>query len=293
MKHVKLIGIIITGMVVMTASFALAQVFGTMIISGVGSRQIGPPVVSAAGGATVSFGAFASRPACSSSPFIYGSNNSPIVEYCDGSSDVQYHYGSFLVVPFGTADTSWFNQSSATLTTDTAAAGVVLTGTGNNASNTQARIKAVPSTPYTQIGCFEGLIDSHVAFGEVGLVLTNGTNTSTSGIIEVQYVLQAATSPFGMAIQKRTGVTGAGSSYTISPSIPGLNTPVCFAIQDDGTTRKTAYSFNRQDWTVVQSIGDTDFITPTEIGYFVNSLASNEGPMMHLFDWETVASTLF
>ena len=69
---------------------------------------------------------------------------------------------------------------------------------------------------------------------------------------------------------------------------------VCMGLMDDGTTnRKIAISFNKQDWSVIHSVGRTDYLTPTEIGYYVNTLNSNTAPAFHLIDWETVGSALF
>jgi hypothetical protein len=245
------------------------------------------------GGASITVGSYTAQ-TCGASAFIFVANNSPINFFCDGSSHGLYKYGPFIITPFNTSDTAWFNQDGGTITADKAGAGIVLTGVATSGtSNTQGRLKSVPSTPYTQIGCFEPNLATPTGFPAAGIMLTNGTNTSTSGIIEYQYVINAANDPFSMNISKRTGVTGGGSNYTTTPASPGVGGSVCEAFQDDGTTRKAAYSFNKSDWFVMLSVSDTDFITPTEIGYYVNSLISNTVPAMHLFDWETVSGTLF
>jgi hypothetical protein len=68
---------------------------------------------------------------------------------------------------------------------------------------------------------------------------------------------------------------------------------LCFGVSDNGTNRHIAYSFNKTDWFLVLSTTNTDFITPTEVGYSVNSLNSSTIVTMHVFDFESVASALF
>jgi hypothetical protein len=244
-------------------------------------------------GATISFGAYASRPSCTTSPFIYVTTDSGITEFCNGSSSVAYRYGSILVTPFGTGTTSWFNQTSATVAADTSGAGVVLTGTANSGVNVQGRIQAVPSTPYTQIACFESGISNSAGFGLAGMLLTNGT-AAGSGLIEIQAVIGNIGEPQVMGVAKRTGATGSGANYTLTPAQPVLSSQqLCFGVSDNGTNRHIAYSFNKADWFLVLSTTNTDFITPTEVGYSVNSLNSSTIVTMHVFDFESVASALF
>ena len=246
-------------------------------------------------GATVSLGAFASAPSCTSSPFIYLANNAGVVGYCNGSSTLTWKYGPLLVKPTTTGATSWFNQTGASIAADTATEGVVLTGTAGGGNNVQARLMAVPATPYTQIGCFNQYA-SLSPFNSLGILLTDGTNVSTSKIITSEALFSnGAPSGLQLAIAKQTGATGGTASYTLTPTFPpAFSNPVCFAVQDDGTTnRKWAISYDRQNWDVVLTTTRTDFLTAADVGFFVNTGTSNVIPIMHLFSWETVASTLF
>lgn len=244
-------------------------------------------------GATISSGAFGSAPSCSSSPFIYLANDAGVVGYCNGSSTLTWKYGPLIVTPFGTGDTSWYNQTSATVAADHGAEGVILTSTAGAGVNIQARIKATASTPYTQIGCFN--LYNPTQFASAGLLWTDGTNVSTSKIITFN-ITSINTGPSQIAVQKQTGATGAAAAYTLSNSTTPTSisqNAVCFALVDDGTNRKYGYSYDKQNWISVLSTLRTDFLTPTQMGYYVNTNTSSAIVVEHLFDWETVASALF
>lgn len=251
---------------------------------------------SAGGGATVTSGPFGSAPSCTTSQFVYVSTDAGVVGYCNGSSSLMWKYGAIVVNPLGTGDTSWFNQSGATIVADTGAEGVILTSTAGGGNNLQARLKAVPGTPYTQIACFNDY--GGQAFSQVGILWTDGTNISTSNFIELGLVYAGTTftSQPGpqINISKGTGVTAGTTGYSLS-TVPNAvsNSAPCFAFDDNGTNRKYAYSYDKQNWIVLLSTTRTDFLTPTQMGYFVNTSASSQISVMHVFSWETVGSALF
>lgn len=248
------------------------------------------------GSAGVSSGPFASVPACGMTGYVYVATDSGVNGYCNGSSSLVWKYGPLIVAPVTTADTAWFGQNGATIAADTATEGILLTSTQSNANNVQARIKATASTPYTQIGCFN--LYNGQAFSNAGLIWTDGTNATTSNLITFGPVFNgtALTMMPGLQLQvnKATGTVGATTGYsTVTvPNSESVNA-LCLGLSDDGTNRSYAYSYDKQNWYVLLTTTRTDFLTPTEMGYYVNSAASNQIIEMHLFSWETVASALF
>lgn len=250
----------------------------------------------AGGGGTITVGAYSTLPACTSSSYVFIANDAPVNAFCNGSSTLYQKYGPFKIVPPVLGDTVWFNQTSAAISA--VPAGVVLTsspGSGNN--NVNARLQAYPSTPFTQIACFDGAMPPS-NFASLGMFISDGTNVSTSKLVTSAMGNSSSGSSGGTVAsvqtfdQRFTNVTTATANPTYVTY--GVNLPICFAIQDDGSTnRKLAFSYDRQNWFVTLTEARTTFLTPADIGYYVNTGSSGLAPIIHLVSWELVGSTLF
>jgi hypothetical protein len=237
-------------------------------------------------GATITIGNFSGIGSCTTSPFIYYAEDAGLVGYCDGSSDLDYKYGPINAVPTTLAATTAFNGPTAA----NVPGGITMTATAGGGGNTQGRLMAVPSTPYVQIACMEAQLP-FLSFPSVGMIWTDGTNTSTSKIIQF-IILETTSDVFNVQVSKQTGVTGGTTGYSGVNWAAGPS--LCLALQDDGTTAlKYAYSYDRQNWQVVLSTGRADFLTPTNVGVYVNTGGSNSAPSSHVFSWESVSGTLF
>lgn len=279
-----------------TKNGSTALVTGDLVAGGMylmtydGTRFVVTQNLGGAGGGTVTIGAYGSAPACAASSFIYVTTDAGLTGYCNGSSTLSWKWGPILTTPVLTGSTSWFNQGTATITQNPATVTVVSDASAGQ--NIQGRLMAVPATPYTQIGCFSVGIGT-VQFAQAGLMWTDGTNTSTSKISTLLVAQEStAIDTFKLDNTKSTGVTGGTASYGMIQMVPSPT--LCMALQDDGTTnRKFAFSYDRQNWFVLITVARTDFLTPTQVGYFVNAASSSQTVTMNLFSWETVASTLF
>ena len=245
------------------------------------------------GGAAVDFTTFTGIPSCTTSPFVDVLTDSGYSAFCDGSSNLKYRYGVVNAVPIPSNPWSGFNAPTLTQV----AGGYLLTGTAGGGNNIQGELMAVPSTPYTQIACFEAQISE--TFAQAGMIWTNGTNTSTSGIIYFAMLVGGNASPINTAFSEiqlahQTGVTGSASQYSGTTEWQAAPNSICFGMQDDGSsTLKYAYSFDRQNWLVIKSTTRTDIFTPTNVGVYVNTSSSNTVPQMHLWSWESHSGTLF
>jgi hypothetical protein len=229
-------------------------------------------------GSPIVIGTFSAVPPCVNA-FTYYTTDAGLMAYCNGSK-LAYKYGPVNAVPTTLAATTPFNGPTAA----NVPGGITLTATAGASTNTQARLMPVPTTPYVQIGCME--TEWAIANApSAGVIWTDGTNVSTSKIILF------GSSTFDLSINVQTGVTGMLSSAGVDW---GIGNTVCLALQDDGTTSlKYAFSIDRQNWTLILTTIRTAFLTPTEVGVYVNTGGSNTAPAAHVFSWETVQGTLF
>lgn len=206
---------------------------------------------------------------------------------CNGSEWIWRHSQFGMIAPPVLAGTSWFNQTSATFDQD--GAGALLTGTaaGGGVKNIQARVMAVPDTPYMQVGCFEGY-QTGSNYVEIGMLWSDGTNAASSKIVTTALV--TVNTNYLTFHQKYTNATTfPNTGYSVTNlSIPGSG--FCLALQDDGSTRTVAISHDKATWAVFGSEAHTDYLTPTHIGFYVNSNESGKIPKLRVVHWETTAS---
>lgn len=249
----------------------------------------------AGGGATR--GVFASAPTCNAgaASTAYFATDAGLFGQCNGTSWF-WMKGSVNAVPTVAANTNtWFNQGTASITNTTSGAATVLLGVGDASNAIRGRVRAVPATPYTYIVCFTGAVKT-ANFANIGLMLTDGTDASTSKLATF-YVFNQSTATSIFQWSKWTNATSFSADYAIGTY--GANSAgapyVCMALQDNGTTRKIAYSYDKQDWNTLNYAGvsNTDFLTPTNIGYFANANNSGEPPRLLIWSEEVVAAALF
>jgi hypothetical protein len=99
-------------------------------------------------------------------------------------------------------------------------------------------------------------------------------------------------SVMGYATLNNSTSFAGGPTYQASAVASWPN--VCLGMQDDGTTRKVAWSYDKATWFLNGFAGEpnTDFLTPTHVGYTVNSNGSGV-PSMIVWSEEFVTGTLF
>lgn len=243
---------------------------------------------SAVGGGGATRGVFASAPTCNAGAAgsTYFATDAGLVGECNGTTRI-WKYGPMTVTPTTlSVSNTWYNQSSAVVANNSAGSGVLLTGTGTGGVNIQGRLHAVPATPYTYTICFSRFGQVSSGNGGVGILWTDGTTASDKAVL---------TGIFGPEVfhSKYSNATSFSAGYTSTN--PGIGAaPVCIAQQDDGTTRKIAISYDKATWFTFDYAGEghTDFLTPTQLGYYTYSGAAGVQTAVIISE-DTVASTLF
>lgn len=185
---------------------------------------------------------------------------------------------------------SWYNQTSASVTTRSQS--IVLKGTANSGSSIQGRTFAVPSTPYCALFTLIPYIP-YANYPFVGPGFTDGTKVSLVYLIGIN----PATNTIGFYTQGAYYSTATASASGLSLSeafMVGPSLPVTFALQDDGTHRKYGISFDNGLY-IAQTYSETSNtnVTPTALGFFINSNDSNAVVSTVLTNLYIASSTLF
>ena len=167
---------------------------------------------------------------------------------------------------FGT----WVNQGSATIV-DNKGAIFLDSGPATSGENLRCRVKAYPGVSFTVEMAFMYNTWAYSSGAACGLCIRDsvggklvcfGVGGSSTSLDTVGYNYNSPTSTSG-------AVTGWPSYKHCYDS------PLIFLKYTDNlsTTRTVSFSHDGINWTQMVSISRTDFLTPNQIGIFVNSLA--------------------
>ena len=268
------IQLVTTGTIVVTPNIVMAVQFGTTGSNGTASTR----------------GAYASQPTCNAGANgnLYIATDSGFEGQCNGTS-WYWSMGDLhgLVATTTSVSSIWYNQTSATVA-NLGGTSVRLTGVSGGSNNIQGRLQVVPSTPYTYAVCFITFLNNS-NFAGAGLFWTDGTAASNKA---VDWVLQGGGLTF--THQKWNNATSFASGYTVAPALTiSSGNPLCFGLQDDGTNRKIGLSVDGQSWISMGTEVHADFLTPTHLGYEVNTGASNTLPAIIVLSEQVVVGTLF
>lgn len=300
---------------ILTSAYNMFQDEGTPIAKGTIINCVGAGIActtagsvttmtvagAAAGGANR--GVFASLPTCNAgvANTVYYSTDAGLNSECNGTS--WFHlYDHIPVVPTTTSGSSiWLNQNTgnaqATITNNVAGSGVILTSGSSATAIVQARLRTVPATPYTYIVCGSAMTGAQ--FAEYGLVWTDGSDPAASKIsIMGSFAFNASSNSAPMVYEKYTNSTTLSGSYSTAFGVRGnidQGFPKCYALVDNGTNRKIGWSLDKINWNQgnYAAVANTDFLTPTHIGYAVNSNNSQALLYFNVFSEEVLASALF
>src|SRR5262249_2132582 len=123
----------------------------------------------------------------------------------------------------------------------------------------------VATAPYTTTAC---MISGNpaVQFLPIGIGLYDGTK-----LVVISVYFDNGNGGFGVKTVKFTNLTTFSAYYNTAP-YSGGNGFTCFRIQDNGTNRIMSYSPDNVNFQVLTSVGDTDFLTPTKIGFAADSV---------------------
>lgn len=227
----------------------------------------------------------ASRPGSPLTGDLFFPSDSFYLERYSGSAWAQWGPLFPLTEPVS-GNYAWINQGSASVATTNG--GVLLSCPSAAADSLKIRKKTAPSTPYKIdavffVGCDLSAMGSQantwgLCFRQSsdGKLVTFATSASVGGGVTT----------FTTAIGKWTDATTFSAAYTpaASPTSSIAVRLMWWRIEDDGSNRKCSFSTDGQNWSLVHSVGRTDFLTADEVGFFINP--RNTSLAMNLVHWK-------
>lgn len=176
-------------------------------------------------------------------------------------------------------DFTWVNQGSGTATQFENS--LFLYAPAVAGDNYKLLVKDAPTAPYTITALIEAYIHP-VDYNNVGLVFrqssdgkfvtfTLANNSSTSNN---SYVFQ---------FDKLDSPTGSLSRYA-SWKIGHVHR-LFLRIEDNGTNRVCSYSYDGFNFITLHTVGNTDFITADQVGFYACSVNANYPVAISILDW--------
>lgn len=207
-------------------------------------------------------------------------NDGAVVERYTGS--VWSPWGPIypLVAP-DPAAFSWVNQGTATL--DTTHDGIILAEPTPGGRNGRLRVKSIPTAPYTLTVAFTVLVGLSPGDAvEAGLVLRDSASGNLVYFTEI-YLSGAHWLGYYRQSDPSTFVSGTNLG-SVAPAV-GMSL-LWLRIEDDGSSYRTcSYSLNGQTWFQATQQSRTDYITPDQIGFFVDANSCGQPVALHLLSW--------
>jgi len=186
----------------------------------------------------------------------------------------------YKLTPPDLTNFSWVNQGDASAVQS--ANTIHFDAPQNSGDNLRLLVMSAPSTPYTITMHFSSLM-WHAANNSMGMVWRN---SSSGKLVTLSCLTTSSIKSYKLEVLRYNSPTSWNSNIT-SMEMPGLFP--WLRIQDDGTNRKSFISVNGQNWVEVHAISRTDFITPDQVGIFINPQdtgSDGHDLAMHLLSWE-------
>lgn len=184
----------------------------------------------------------------------------------------------FPMTPPVNGDFAWANQGGASV--DTTYGGVYLLSPASAGNNMRVRQKAVPSLPYTITAAF--LADHMtVQFPSAGIGWSDGTKYAV-----IRTTPDTAAVPYLFICSSKWSTTTAFSANYTQVGRHLFGSIVWFRITEDNTNRTTYFSMDGQHWTQIHQVGRTDFLTATQVLFFVESNNATWPAGMLLLHWK-------
>lgn len=186
--------------------------------------------------------------------------------------------GSFYpLTPVINSDFSWVNQGGASVTVNSKGT-VVLTAPANSGDQLRCRVKAYPTAPFSvTIGFMPILVLAN--FFNCGLLIRDSVGGACAS-----FGLGASNGAFSVGGIKWNSVSSYNSNYYsigLSPHF-GMN---FLKYTDDNTNRIISYSADGEVFVNLFSVGRTDFLTPNQIGFMVDTNNTTYAANMAVFSW--------
>lgn len=173
-------------------------------------------------------------------------------------------------------DFAWVNQGGASV--DTTYGGIYLLAPATAGTSWRIRKKTAPSTPYTITAAF---LASAAALDNAYQCI--GFRESSSGKL-VTFGLQASTGSH-LKVDKYTDETTFSATYLDAIARFGGGSAIWLRIADNGTNRICSVSPDGRHWTVVHTVGRTDFLTANEVFFACQAQNASYDADMTLISW--------
>lgn len=177
-------------------------------------------------------------------------------------------------------DFAWVNQGGASVVT---APGGIFLSAPAVASNLRCRVKTAPATPYV---LDIGFIPQHPAlnFTNMGPIWRD---TGTGRVVAFSIGFNSV--PV-ITLEQWSNPTTTFGAYTISPAAPRWDYfyrggMVWMRIADDGTNRTCHMSADGTNWLQIHTTTHTNFLTPNQLGFYVNAENTSFAAGMLLLHW--------
>jgi hypothetical protein len=199
---------------------------------------------------------------------------------------------AFPMTPIVDASYSWVNQGSATI--DITHGGEILSvpaGAGSDAL--RLRVKSIPAAPYTVTVACIPLFPFPSNFNACGIALRDSGSSKIITFGLSSDSTQWATSQV-LSIIKWTNATTFSAFYTPTPTVAAsyaaltpyqMGPCLWLRIRDDNTNRVLSISSDGETFHQLHTVGRTDFITPDQIGFFVNQQNATYGVKLNVLSW--------
>jgi len=179
-------------------------------------------------------------------------------------------------------DFAWINQGGASKVVN-ANGGIYLLDPAGAGNNIRIREKAVPSAPYTITVCLIPWLFG-VDFGSCGMCLRE----SGTGEVLIFGPVSGDSNITDWKLESSdyTNVTTFGAFNVQLGTFAGTNgAPIWLRITDDNTNRILSISYDGYNFITLLTEGRTIFLTPSHIGFFVNSTNATWPCAMTLLSW--------
>lgn len=219
--------------------------------------------------------AYASRPAATASGALFFPDDSFYIERDNGSAWIPWGPIFPMTQPVD-GDFSWFNQGGASVSTTNG--GIFLSLPSTATTQFRGRIKA-KTAPYTiTAGVLPLFYPAN--FVRIGIFFTDGTKTHVFGVT----YNSSATDIHHLCSSKFTSATAISADYSILTT-RFFGPVLWFRIADDNVNRICSFSSDGINFIPFHTIGRTDFLTATSVGFGGDIENSNAGGLT-LLSWK-------
>jgi hypothetical protein len=223
----------------------------------------------------IAAGTQAALPAAVKAGRLYWPNDSVYLFRDSGAAHVAFGPIWKLTRPID-AGFSWANQGSSTISD--ANGGLYLTAAAGAAPNLRCRVKAQPGKPYKITARFA--LHSRTVGNQLGGLLWRD---SAGGGLVTAHINNNAT----LVIAKYSSPTALSANY-FSAALNNfvVNGVFFLQLEDDSANRIVSISPDGYNWMQVHSVGNTDFITADQIGFFASPASGTVPTGLWLHHWD-------